>query len=127
MRNEEFLILAYIVVAVICVFMGLAAWIFLRDPVRKIADRIPHNGWGETLKRSYPAGILLSALAGFLSVSYFSCQNKSYEEVISKAHVISISSEQISESVYSIALAVFLGAIVILMSLLAIRRSGPKP
>ena len=56
----------------------------------------------------------------------YGCQNKSYEEVISRAHVITISGEQISESLNSIVVAIFLGTVVILLSLLAIRRSAPK-
>jgi hypothetical protein len=126
MGNEEFLILLYVIVAAVCLCLGWAAWAWLRTPVVKIVERVPGNSWGTILKRAYPAGILLSALSGFLSVRYYGC-GETYEKMISsRAQIVAVSGKQISASLDSVILAVFLGAIVILMSLLAMRRSSQK-
>ena len=127
MGNEEFLIVCYIAAAAISICLGFAAWIWLRSPLGKILDRLSRKGWVTVLKRSYPATAILAAFAGFLSVSYYGCPRESYENMISdRAHIITVSGQQVSESLYSIILAVFFWAVVILVSLVVVQRGTQK-
>jgi hypothetical protein len=127
MGNEEFLILSYIIVAAITTCLGFVAWMWLRSPLGSIVEQLPRKGWAAALKRSYPATTILAALGGFLSVSYYGCPRESYKNMISnRAHIIAVSGQQVSESFYSIVLAVFFWGVVILMSLVAIQRARQR-
>jgi hypothetical protein len=127
MGNEEFLIGSYFVVAAICVCLGLAAYLCLRHPLGKIVDALPRKGWGTTLKKSFPASTLLMALAGFLSVRYSGCANLSYKNIVSdRSYMMTISRQQISETLSSIVLTVFIWGVVILLALVTIRQIKPS-
>ncbi len=126
MGNEEFLISSYFAVAAICVCLGLAAYLWLRRPLDKIVDALPRKSYGTILKRSFPASTLLMALAGFLSVRYYGCANLPYQKIVSdRSYILTISRQQISETLSSIVLTVFIWGVVILLALVAIRRIKP--
>jgi hypothetical protein len=127
MGNEVFLIYSYFVVAAICVCLGLIAYLWLRRPLGKIVDALPRKGWGTTLKKSFPAGTLLMALAGFMSVRYSGCTNLPYKNIVSdRGYMMTISRQQISETLSSIVVTIFIWGIVILLALVAIQRVKPN-
>ena len=118
MGNESFLFRAYFTAGAICACLGLSACLWLRRPLGKITDRIPRRGWTTALKRSFPATILLMAFSGFLSVSYYGCTVTTYKDIVSnRGYILTVGGEQISKTMSSIVLAVFIWAVVVVVSL----------
>lgn len=123
MGNDEFLISSYFLVGLICLCLGVAAYLWLRRPVEQIISALHQKDWENILKKSLPASIILLALSGFLSVSYYGCSGLAYKDIVSdRDYIVSINEQQVSQTLSSIVLAVFLWAVIILMGLLAIRR-----
>lgn len=124
MSAERFLIVSYFVTGGLCLCLALAAWAWLRQPAERIFAALQRPVWERILKRSFPTSTILLALSGFLSVSYYGCENRPYESIVSdRAYIISVSQKQISETLNSIAIAAFVWAAVILLTLVIIRRT----
>jgi hypothetical protein len=128
MGNEEFLIVSYFLVGLFCACLGLAAYLWLRGPAERIFGALQREHWENVLKKSFPASVLLFALSGFMSVSYYGCENRKYNNIVSdRSYVISVNERQISETLSSIVLAVLPWTVIMLVSLLAIRREQMRP
>lgn len=127
MGNEEFLISSYFLVGAFCTCLGLAAYLWLRRPAERIFGALHREHWQTILKKSFPASIILFALSGFLSVSYYGCEARKYTNIVSdRSYIITVNERQISETLSSIALAVFAWTVMVLMVLVAIRRERPN-
>jgi hypothetical protein len=126
MSNEQYLIVSYFFVAVLSIVIGMAAYAFLRRPLAGLARAFPNRHLGSVLKRLFPAGLMLPALAGFLSVSYQSC-HQSYESIIAdRSYLVGKNQEQLSAICLFLMLAVLVWGIVVLLSLLT-RPKEPGP
>jgi hypothetical protein len=127
MRNEELLIASYFLAALVCSCLGVAAYIWLRHPVGRIFGALPQKDWGRILKRSFPVSTILLALSGFMSVSYYGCSGREYKDIVSDhQYILSVNQQQISKTLYSVVIAIFVWAVIILVSLQTIRRERVK-
>jgi hypothetical protein len=67
-------------------------------------------------KRLFPIGLLFPALLGFVSVSYQSCDRQTYAKIVeSRSYLVQKNQEQISSTLLSIAVAVLVWNIVMLL------------
>jgi len=118
MSNEQYLIVSYFLVGGLSVPIGLAAYAYLRRPFEGLSCALPNRNFASLLKRLFPAGLVLPALAGFLSVSYQSC-NQSYASIIAgRSYLIGKNQEQLSAICFFLMLAVLVWGIVVLLGLL---------
>jgi hypothetical protein len=125
MSNEEYLIVSYFFVGGLSIVIGLAAFACLRRPLAGLAGTFTNKNLACNLKKLFPAGLVLPALAGFLSVSYRSC-NQSYESIVAnRSYLVGKSQEQLSAICLSLLLAILAWDVVILLNLIT-RRKEPS-
>jgi hypothetical protein len=118
MSNEHYLIVSYFLVGGLAIVIAVAVYAYLRHPLTGLASAFPNRNLASVLKKLFPAGLVLPALAGFLSVSYRSCGHKSYESIIAdRAYLVGKNQEQLSAICFFLMLAVLGWGIVILLSL----------
>jgi hypothetical protein len=124
MNDETFLIVSYFTVGLICFCLGFAAYLWLRRPLHGIAGALSQRNWGSILKKSFPLSMVLFALSSSLAVNYYgACNPLPYKRIVEdREYIITKNQEQISETLSSIALGVSLWGLIILLSLMAIRR-----
>ncbi|MGD0459066.1 MAG: hypothetical protein ABSC21_15130 [Terriglobia bacterium] len=117
MSNEQYLIVSYFFVGVLSIVIAMAAYAFLRRPLAGLASAFPNRNLASVLKKLFPAGLVLPALAGFLSVSYQSC-HQSYESIIAdRSYLVGKNQQQISAICFFLMLAVLGWGVVVLLSL----------
>jgi len=81
MTNEQYLIISYFAVAGAGVALAILTTLVLRGPLgRALQGAVAPLA--QILRRALPAWLILAALLGFLSVSYFDCAHKTYEDVV---------------------------------------------
>ncbi|HEX2711020.1 MAG TPA: hypothetical protein VHM88_02190 [Candidatus Acidoferrales bacterium] len=118
MTIERYLIVSYFVCAALSVAVGTLVFFLLRRPFGGVADAVSGKHFPSTLKRLFPLGLVLPALLGFLSVSYWSCQQKTYEKIVqSRRYLVGKNQEQISSTLLSILVAVLFWDVVALLIL----------
>jgi len=126
MSDEHFLIVSYVLGGLASLGLAVAAYAWLRRPFAQIMQTLPNREHARTLQRSFPMGTILFALAGFFSVTYMAggCDKSTYAEVIADhAYMVAKNQEQIAKVCDSLAIAVFFWGIVVLLTLLVIRRA----
>lgn len=124
MSNEAYLIASYFGAVVLCLSLGLAAHLWLRRPLRKVADLLPQKNWGRIIRRAFPLSTILFALSGCLSVDYYGCGQKGYKEIVSdRSYITSKNAEQISEALNGIIWGVGLWSAILVVAL----RTAPRP
>jgi hypothetical protein len=117
MSNEQYLIVSYFSVGVLSIVIAMAAYAFLRRPLAGLAGAFPNRNLAAVLKKLFPAGLILPALAGFLSVSYQSC-HQSYESIVAdRSYLVGKNQEQISAICFFLMLAVLAWGVVVLLNL----------
>ena len=117
MSNEQYLIVSYFFVGVLSIVIAMAAYAFLRRPLAGLAGAFPNRNLASVLKKLFPAGLVLPALAGFLSVSYQSC-HQSYESIIAdRSYLVGKNQQQISAICFFLMLAVLGWGVVVVLSL----------
>ena len=122
MSNEQYLIVSYFFVGVLSTVIAMAVYAFLRRPLAGLAGVFPNRNLASVLRKLFPAGLLLPALAGFLSVSYHGC-HESYQSIIAdRSYLVGKNQEQLSTICLFLMLAVLVWGIVVLLSL----RTRPK-
>jgi len=127
MTNEQFLIASYFFVAAISLLIGFAAYVWLRAPLMGIAAALPWKAVRDFLARLFPAGILLPALLGFISVSYRGCKVQEYEKIIAdRSYLVSKSQEQVTASLTHVFWAVFAWSVLIAILMGVKRRSDHR-
>jgi hypothetical protein len=127
MTNEQFLIVSYFSVAAISVLIGYLAYIWLRAPFMSIAAALPWKAVRGLLARLFPAGILLPALLGFVSVSYRGCKYEEYEKIVAdRSYLVSKSQEQVTASLTHECWAIFAWCVLIAILLAVKRRSDRR-
>jgi hypothetical protein len=118
MSNEQYLIVSYFFAGVLSIMIAIAAYAYLRRPLAGLAHAFPNRDLASVLKKLFPAGLVLPALAGFLSVSYRSCQHESYQAIIAdRSYLVAKNQEQLSAICFFLMLAVLGWGIVVFLSL----------
>ena len=119
MSNEQYLIVSYFFVAGLAMVMGLAVFASLRGPLQGLAGSFPNKNLACILKRLFPAGLVLPALAGFLSVSYRSC-GESYESIVAqRSYLVGKNHEQLSAICLALTLAILAWGLLVGLSLVS--------
>jgi len=117
MNNEQFLIASYFTVGVLVVAISLGAYAYLQAPLAGIARCLANQRLGLILERLFPAGLVLPALAAFLSVNYHAC-DKSYAAIIAdRSYLVEENQQQISTACLYLMIATLVWGVVVLISL----------
>jgi len=125
MTNDTYLVVSYAVCAVLSIVLGALVYLFLRRPFADLANAAPRKHVRLILKRLFPIGLLFPALLGFVSVSYQSCNQQTYAQIIQgRDYLAGKNREQISSILFSIVVAILVwDAVVLLLTNLAQRGS----
>lgn len=117
MTNDQFLIVSYFAVAVLAIALGAGAWLCLRQPFGGVTEAVSKKELSLVLKRLFPAGLVLPAFLGFVSVSYEGC-NLNYELVVrTRWYLVRKSQEQISSILLWTVAAVLVWDLILLLLL----------
>ena len=123
MTNEQYLIVSYFVVACACLALGLATYAFLHRSFAALSTTAPGGRLGRVLKRLFLLGIVLPAMAGFLSVSFRTCDVRTYPDIVAnRSYLITKNLEQLGASLSYIAIAILLWGFLIAAGFLVIRK-----
>lgn len=123
MTNEQYLIVSYIAVGLISFGMGVAVYLWLRNSFTGVTDNLQVNHFSLILRRLFPIGIILPALAGFFSVSFRSCSKGTYQKIITdRAYLIEKNQEQLSATLDNISIALLVWCFLLLVALLITRQ-----
>lgn len=118
MSNERYLIVSYFFVGGLSIVIAMAAYAFLRHPLDGLARGFANRNLAAILKRLFPAGLVLPALAGFLSVSYRGCQENYASIIADRSYLVAKNQQQLSAICLFLMLAVLSLGIIVLLSLL---------
>jgi hypothetical protein len=123
MTNEQYLIISYIAVGLISFGIGVFVYLWLRNSLTGIADNLETNHFSLLLRRLFPIGIILPALAGFFSVSFRSCSKGTYQKIITdRAYLIERNQEQLSATLDNISIALLVWCFLLLIVFLMVRQ-----
>ena len=123
MTNEQYLIVSYFAVAAMAIAFAGATWLYLRRSFSGTTQTLSDN-LSRVLKGMFPAGLLLPALLGFVSVSYRGCV-RSFEDIVKeRSYLVQKNQEQISSILLWIAAAVLFWDLVIFFALRSTRASS---
>jgi hypothetical protein len=99
---------------------------FLRRPLAGITRTFWNSHLGFILRRLFPVGLVLPAVAGFLSVNYHAC-NRNYANIISaRPFLVAENQKQISTACFFLLVALLVWGVIVLISL-ATRPVIPVP
>jgi len=126
MTNEEYLIISYFTVGILCVALSVLVYVLLRDSFYITVSSYYRNKLPIILKRLFLIGILFSALIGFFSVSYTDCKG-SYQGVISeRAFLVEKSQAQLSAVMLYIVVAIIMWSLMVAVILMIRNKKGDK-
>ncbi len=128
MDNEQYLVTSYFLVAVFSIGLGVGVSLWLRYPFAGITELIATSSLPRLLRRFFPVGLILPALAGFLSVGYYGCaHHTTYEQIVAdRAYLVAKNKEQISSAFEFVAVAVFVWVFLTVLALSIVRRQRPR-
>jgi hypothetical protein len=124
MDNERYLVVSYFAAAGIGVALALATALVLGGPIRRaLAAAAP---LAQLLRRALPPWLVLAALLGFLSVTYFDCQHKTYQDIVAgRLYLVDKTFEQGSQmAVYLAAALVAYGLVLGICLAVQARKAG---
>lgn len=125
MTNDQYLVVSYFVTAAFSLVIGLCAFFWLRAPLRSFCSALPWKGLRRLLANVFPAGLVLPALLGFLSVSYFGCDKDSYEKIVaSRDYLEQKNLEQLAASFAYVFYAACVWSVILAIALWAKKRMG---
>lgn len=129
MSNERYLIVSYALVGLASLGLGWATYRFLRGPFAGTIERLAGNQLPRILHRLFAPGIVLAALAGFLSVSYRGCAGPTkYADIIAnRAYLVQKNYEQVATSFEYLAYALLGWALLLTIALCLARRPASSP
>jgi hypothetical protein len=123
MNNEAYLIISYFASGVLCLGLGLAAYLWLRRPLQGVADSLPQKNSRQIIRKGFPLSTILFVLSACFSVNYYGCEQKKYNEILKdRSYITSKNAEQISEALKGIIWAVTLWSAILAVALRASRR-----
>jgi len=114
MINETYLSVSYFTVFLLCFGLGTLVFLLLRRPFKETIDHLRQNKFSNILKKMFFIGIVLPALLGFLSVSFYSCSRQTFKDITSDlSYLISKNQEQLSASMSYIVLGIFVWCLIV--------------
>ena len=126
MTNEQYLTTSYWVVGIASLAVGIATCIIFRRSVAGMTLALPSRRLAVILRRLLIPVIILTAMAGFLCVSFYGCDVDSYEKVIAnRAYLVAKNQEQLSKTLSRTVGMLFVWALVFVV-VLWICRSGSR-
>jgi hypothetical protein len=117
MNNEQFLIASYFGIGALVMGLGLGVYACLRRPLQGIALTFRSGHLGMILRRLLPVGLVLPALAGFLSVDYESCGMNYAKAVSDRSYLMAKNQEQIAAACFYLAVALVVWEVIVLLTL----------
>ena len=117
MNNEQFLIFSYFFVGGLVTTLGIAVYAYLRRPFEGTARTFRSSHLGAILKKLLPVGIVLPALAGFLSVNYYACHRNYTNIIADRSYLIEKNQEQISTACFFLMVALLVWGLIVVIGL----------
>jgi len=128
MTNEQYLIVSYFVVAAACLALGLATHAFLRRSFGALASAAPGGRLARVLGRLFRLGIVLPAMAGFLSVSFRSCDVRTYSGIVAnRSYLVSKNLEQLGACLSYVVIALLVWGLLLAAGFLVSRAGASGP
>ena len=94
MSNEQYLVVSYFTAVAAGVAMAVLTTLLLVGPLGKALAGAAAP-LAQVLRRVLPVWVILAALLGFLSVSYFDCEHGTYEKIMAdRPHLVATTFEQ---------------------------------
>jgi cobalamin biosynthesis protein CobD/CbiB len=125
MSNEQYLIVTYFGFGLLSIVLGTAVSLWLRKPFVGTAEGVANLHLVRQLRRMFSPGIILSALAGFLSVSYGCPPN--YEKIVAdRDFMIMKNHEQVAECLFYLTIAVMAWVFIITLAIALVRRQKAR-
>lgn len=124
MTNEQHLILSYFSAILLAGAVGASAYLFLRPSLIEITRGRPDAPFYQIVRRLFPVGIVLPAIAGALSVSFPGCESTYRQILEDRAILIAKNQDQLSTSFFYTVLALLACGFVVLGVLTAAHRQG---
>lgn len=125
MTNENYLIVSYFVVALVCLALSIATYILLRRSFAAIIATAPGGRLGNILRTLFLIGIILPAMAGFFSVSFRSCEKESYQSIIEdRSYLVAKNQEQLHASLSYIVIALLVWGALVATAFMTIKTKG---
>lgn len=123
MSNEQYLIVSYFTVGLLVLGIACLTYLLLRRSFIETTKNLPQKRFSYILKRAFPLCIIFTALAGFLSVSFRSCEKDTYNKIIEdRAYLVLKNQEQLLISLSCIVIALLVAAILMLGILIIIKQ-----
>jgi len=123
MSNEQYLIASYFVTGALALAIAVMTYLCLRRSFGGIAEAVPNGTVGGILKRLFLPGITFASLAGFLSVSFRSCEKDTYAKIVAdRAYLVAKNHEQVSSSLWHVIAALFVWCVILLVPLAMMRK-----
>lgn len=128
MTNEQYLYLSYTLDGLFTIALSLCVCKWLYGSHAKVVEAAAPKNWATVLKRAFPFAMTLSALGGFLSVSYTAtgCGDLSYDAIIKdRDYLVEKGLDQLSGAFNFTAFAVFLWGLLVVLILATSRPLPP--
>ncbi len=128
MTNEQYLRISYFAAAGCGIILAAITAAILKGPHRAAVAGAA-AGVGKILRRAFPAWLVLAALLGFISVSYFDCTHETYQKIVlDRQYLHEKTREQASTILYwlSAAIAAYGLLLAILLGVLNRQRGTEK-
>lgn len=125
MSNEAYLIASYFAAGVVCLGLGFAAFLWLRRPMQEVADSLAQKNWSRIVRRGFPLSTMLFVVSGCLSVNYYGCEQKKYNQIVNdRSYIAKKNAEQLSEALQGVIWSVGLWSVILAVGLRASRRGS---
>ncbi len=127
MSNDHFLIVSYFLVGAVTLGLGVVVYRVLRNPFAAVAEAVAGKFGSRILTRVLAACMTLAGVVGFLSISYTQQGCWNYEQVVkNRDYLVQMNQQQLDRTSDWIIAAVFLWCVVVLLCLVAGRRTAAK-
>ena len=126
MDNEAYLIASYFTVGGISIVLGCVTWLVLRRPFAGTVAAFPNRRLAGVLRPLFFWGLVLPAVLGFLSVSYYGCKVDTYGKIIEKrSYLVGKNHEQAEAILHYVVTALFVWAVIAGIGILIRRHKLP--
>ena len=123
MNNEQYLVVSYFSVGLMCLVLAIVAYLWLRRSFISTVSCVSSPYFPRILKKLFLIGIVLPAFFGFFSVTFRSCSIDTYEKIIAeRVYLIAKNQEQLSSSLNYIIVALFAWGFIVACTILFIKK-----
>ena len=123
MNNEQYLVVSYFSVGLMCLVLAIVAYLWLRRSFISTVSCVSSPYFSRILKKLFLIGIVLPAFFGFFSVTFRGCSIDTYEEIIAeRTYLIAKNQEQLSSSLNYIIVALFAWGFIVACTILFIKK-----